>query len=112
MSDISVNKWSKTVKLDKLDEIVRFQLLVHCHLAHIKLSPAELESLTLIGVSDKVELKPFCIHLANLGIFASEQSSRNSLSKLQQEKHLIRKSGRSKKIVTLNPELKIVTEGN
>lgn len=112
MGEIKLNNWTKTARLDRKD-IIRFQILVHCHLSSIKISATELETLTLIGVEGIVNLKPFAIELSNIGIFASEQSSRNSIARLQKLK-LIVKSGKDKrnKTLILDPSMLVQTEGN
>ena len=40
---------------------VKFQILTHCFLNDVQLSPAEIECLTLLGIEQEAEISPFCI---------------------------------------------------
>lgn len=110
MADIVVNKWKREQYMD-MRSIIHFQLLVHCHLMGIKMSPERLNCLTLIGMQGKLPLKPFTVTLAELGIFASPQSARNIIDSMEQEKLLV-KEGTYRKDIYLHPDMKIQSKGN
>jgi hypothetical protein len=57
------------------------------------------------------ELTTFCNLVYNENIFRSPQTVRNALSKAE-KKELITKVGRSKKKISIHPELEIITQGN
>ena len=107
---IHLNTWRKAEIMHR-EQIIRFQILVHCHLSGIRLSPAELDCLAYIALHDRTELKPLCETLAQKRVFKSHQSARNSLDLLE-DKKLLMKEGTWRKKVYLNPEMKIQTEGN
>lgn len=98
--------------------IIRFQVILYCHMngyfpgtKDSKVSFADIDCLTLLGIKGKTNLISFCKELVGYGIFKSVQSVRNAVSKLQ-EKNLISKEGKSHKVVFLSPEMKILTEEN
>lgn len=111
MAEIEVNTWRPVIPVMSRNDIVRFQLMVHCHVEHIHISSADLDCLTLIGQLGKAELTAFCDLLASEQIFKSAQSSRNAITRLQ-EKNLVVKEGVNKKKVSLHPSLKIQSKGN
>ena len=110
MPDLQVINWEKRLTMTKA-EIIRFQLLVHCHVQKIHISSADLDCLTLLGEKGKVELTGFCEVLAKMKVFKTAQSSRNALTRLQ-DKSLVVKEGRSGKKVYVHPDIKIQGEGN
>ena len=111
MADIEVINWKKTLTMDK-PEIIRFQLMVHCYVQKIpNISPALLDCLTLLGQHGSTGLISFCETLTEKGIFRSTQSSRNAVVRLQ-DRNLIVKEGKSKKNISLNPDLMIQNSGN
>ncbi len=113
MAEIQVNRNDihQRWKPEQIDSIIRFQILVYCHLAGIWLTQPRLECLTAIGVKGKVALNDFCIEMAQKGLFASSQSTRNVLDELTTLK-LVIKEGRNMKTIYLNPALKIQCTGN
>jgi len=107
-----VNQVRKNVRLQKWD-IVKYQILTYCYINKILLSNADLECLTLLSFNQPIELSNFCsdASVEDDSIFKSPQSVRNSLNK--SEKHnLITRSSKNKKIIKLNPILKIQVEGS
>jgi hypothetical protein len=110
MAGVEVTKWNKTLTMTKL-EIIRFQIMVHCHFQKIHISSADLDCLTLLGQEGLAELTAFCELLTQKSIFKSIQSSRNAITRLQ-DKKLIFKEGRNKKKVSVHPELKVQKNGN
>lgn len=105
-----VNQVDKKAKLDKFS-IVQFQILTHCFLTGIVLSPAELTCLSMLALDGEQELNSFCQKMHGLSIFKSSQTVRNTISKAEKNT-LVIKEGKSKKRIKINPEIKVQTEGN
>lgn len=110
MPEIQVINWEKRMTMTK-QEIIQFQLLVHCHVQKIHISSADLDCLTLLGQKGSAELTGFCKLVAESNVFKTAQSSRNALGRLQ-EKGLIIIEGKSRKKLYLNPDIKIQGTGN
>jgi hypothetical protein len=96
--------------------LIRVQVILYCHMngyfpgtARSRVSFADIDCLTLLGMRGKTNLISFCKELVGFGVFKSVQSVRNAVSKLQ-DKNLISKEGRSHKIVFLNPDMKVLTD--
>lgn len=100
----------KKVRME-LDQIVRFQLMTHCYVKNLAVSESDFSCLTLLGVIGESDLTDFCTRAASENIFKTTQTVRNCLVKMQKN-GLIIKQGKSKKRISLNPELKIQTSGN
>ena len=94
-----------------LPEIIRFQLATHCYLSGITVSESDLDCLTLLALDGEPELTDFCQKAADLKIFKSSQTVRNSITKAERNS-LVKKTGKGHKKITLNPELSIPTSGN
>ena len=105
-----VNQVDKRVKMSTW-EIVKYQLMTHCYLYKVQVSEADLNCLTLLAMHGEQELTSFCNKAHELKIFSSTQSVRNCLTKAE-KKNLIRKEGKNKKKIYINPELKIHANGN
>lgn len=118
-----VKKVQKVGHMDLWD-IVKFQVHLHCHLNKINISESDLESLTLLAINGESELSAFCNAACEPDerdrdldlphereIFKTPQSVRNSINKLE-NMNLIQKKGKSKKKISINPELQIQSEGN
>ncbi len=108
--DVVINRWERKEANMTRKQVIRFQLLVHCHLSGIRVTETDLECLTYIGVRGSIELRYLCNELVSAGLYTSSQSSRNSISILG-DKGLLQKIGRPKKVV-LADYMKIQTEGN
>ena len=106
-----VNQVQKRVKLPKW-EIVKFQILTHCYINRITMSESDLNCLTLLSFNEPVELSNFCLDASSEEdwIFKSPQTVRNSINKAEKN-GLVIKDKSNKKIIKLNPDLKIQTEG-
>jgi hypothetical protein len=112
MAEVQVIKWNKTIANMEKADVIRFQFMVHCYIQKIaNISPALLDCLTLLGTLGSAELLPFCEVLTEKGIFQSVQSSRNAITRLQ-DKNLIIKEGRNKKLLKVHPDVKIQNKGN
>ena len=105
-----VNQVGKKVKLSRWG-IVKYQLLTYCYLNDISVSEADLNCLTFLALEGEQELTSFCNKVHVKEIFSSAQSVRNCLTKAE-KKHLIKKEGKNRKKIFINPELNIFSKGN
>ena len=121
-----VNIVNKDVKLD-LPSIIKFQLINHCFIHGIILSELDLDCLTTLAILGETELTEFCSTMAERRLTeklktweqepttrrpeASPQTIRNVLIKVEKE-NLLMKTGKSRKKISLNPDLKIQAGGN
>jgi hypothetical protein len=106
-----VNQVQKKVKMPKWD-IVKFQILTHCYINRISVSESDLNCLTLLSFNEPVELTHFCYDASSEEdwIFKSSQTVRNSINKAEKN-GLVVKDGENKKLIMLNPSLKIQVKG-
>lgn len=104
-----VNQIEKKGMVNRWD-CVKFQIIYHCFFNNIKLSPAELDCLTLLGMEQEAEIAPFCAKAFEKEIFKSAQSVRNAISKLE-KMNLIYKVGVNKKKISLN-NIPVLSTGN
>jgi hypothetical protein len=106
-----VNQVQKRVRMPKWD-IVKFQILTHCYINRVTMSDSDLDCLTLLSFNQPIELSNFCLDASaeEDWIFKSPQTVRNSINK-SEKNGLIVKDLNNKKIIMLNPNLKIQTEG-
>jgi hypothetical protein len=105
-----VNQVDKRVRMDKWG-IVKYQILTHCYLNKISVSEADLNCLTYLALEGDQELTNFCVKAHVKDIFSSIQSVRNCLTKAE-KKNLIKKEGKNKKKIFINPELKVFSKGS
>lgn len=106
-----VNQVQKKVIMSKRD-VIKFQILTHCYIKGITLSDSDLECLTLLSTIGPIELSSFCFEASDEhSVFKSEQTVRNCINKCEKNK-LVLKDPANKKIVMINPNLKIQTEGD
>lgn len=105
-----VNQVDKRVRMSRWD-IVKYQLMTHCYLSKIQVSESDLECLTFLALNGEQELTSFCNKAHDEKIFSSTQSVRNCLTKAE-KKNLIKKEGKNKKKIYINPELKVHARGN
>ena len=105
-----VNQINKKVRMNKWD-IVKYQLLTHCYLNKITISDSDLDCLTYLTIEGDQELTSFCNKAHTKEIFSYTQSVRNCLTKAE-KKDLIKKEGKNKKKIYINPDLKIQALGN
>ena len=106
-----VNQVQKRVKMSKWD-IVKFQILTHCYINRITMSESDFDCLTLLSFNEPIELSNFCLDASSEEgwIFKSPQTVRNCINKAEKN-NLVVKDLENKKIISLNPSLKIQTEG-
>lgn len=105
-----VNQIDKKVRMSKW-EIVKYQILTHCYLNKISVSEADLECLTYLALEGDQELTMFCNKAHTKEIFSSTQSVRNCIAKAE-KKNLIKKEGKNKKKIFINPDLNVFSKGN
>jgi hypothetical protein len=105
-----INQVQKKVRMELWD-IVRFQIAVHCHLNKIQLAEQEIDCLSLLAVYGNAELTEFCTEAIKQNISGSTQSIRNALAKVD-KKGLIVKTGKSKKRISINPNMNVQVTGN
>jgi len=103
-----VNQVQKRVKMPKWD-IVKFQILTHCYINRIAMSESDLNCLTLLSFNQPIGLNDFCYDASSeeSWIFKTPQTVRNCINKAEKNKLVIK----NKKLINLNPELKVQTEG-
>lgn len=106
-----VNQVQKRVKMPKWD-VVKFQILTHCYINRITVSESDLNCLTLLSFNQPIELTHFCYDASTDEdwIFKTPQTVRNCINKAEKNK-LVVKDANNKKIIKLNPDLQIQTEG-
>jgi hypothetical protein len=85
-----VNQVDKRVRMNTW-QVVKYQILTHCYLYDIPVSEADLNCLTLLAIEGDQEL--------------------TSLTKAE-KKNLIKKEGKNKKKIYINPEMKVSSSGN
>lgn len=106
-----VNQVTKKVRMSTWD-IVRYQILTHCYINKITVSEADLDCLTFLAIEGDQELSTFCAKACDdQHLLSSAQSVRNCLAKAE-KKDLIRKIGKNKKKIFINPDLGIYSTGN
>lgn len=106
-----VNQVQKRVRMPKWD-IVKFQILTHCYVNRITMSESDLDCLTLLSFNQPIELSNFCLDASSEEdwIFKSPQTVRNSINKAEKTGLVVKDPG-NKKVIMLNPNLKVQTEG-
>jgi hypothetical protein len=106
-----VNQVQKRVKMPKWD-VVKYQILTHCYINHITMSDSDLNCLTLLSFNEPLELTNFCLDASaeEDWIFKSPQTVRNCINKAEKN-GLVVKDIENKKLIKLNPDLKIQTQG-
>lgn len=103
-----VTQVEKRVKMSKWDA-VKFQIVTHCYINRVTMSESDLNCLTLLSFNQPIGLNDFCYDASSeeSWIFKSPQTVRNCINKAEKNKLVIK----NKKLISLNPDLKIQTEG-
>lgn len=110
MSTIEVNTWKRVAKME-LEDIVGFQLTVHCYLNSIKITPVKMKLLTMLATAGELPLGAFCKELANKDMFTLEQGARNAITELEDIGMIVKKPiGGKKKVVCISPEIGICNQ--
>lgn len=106
-----VNQVQKRVVMSKND-VIKFQILTHCYINRITMSESDLDCLTLLSLLGPIELSHFCYEASDEHkIFKSEQTVRNCINKCEKN-NLVSKDPANKKIVLINPDLKVQIDGD
>jgi len=107
-----VNQVQKKVKMPKWD-VVKFQILTHCFVNRIAMSESDLNCLTLLSFNQPIELTHFCYDASSEEewIFKSPQTVRNCINKAEKN-GLVVKDADNKKLIMINPDLKLQTQGS
>jgi len=118
-----VNQIRKSGHMNLWD-IVKFQVVMHCHLNKIVISDSDIECITLLAMNGETELTTFCNAACEVDekledsslayeheIFKTPQSVRNSVNKIENI-GLINKKGKSKKKVSVDPSMNLQSNGN
>ena len=107
-----VNQVQKRAVMTK-QEIIKFQIITHCYLNNITMSESDLKCLTLLSITGSIELTHFCYDASSEEdpIFKSAQTVRNAINK-SEKNNLVVKDKDNKKLIMINPELKIQTTGD
>jgi len=106
-----VNQVQKRVKMPKWD-VVQFQILTYCFINRISINDSDLNCLTLLSFNQPIALTDFCYDASSEEgwIFKSPQTVRNAINKAEKQ-NLVVKDIKNKKMIALNPDIKIQTEG-
>lgn len=93
-----------------LIEIIKFQINMHCFNNKIRLSPAQLDCLSLLGLYGDMNMSDFCNEVVSGEIFGNVQTTRNFITKCVKE-GLVKRSGLGNKVVSISEHLELLTEG-
>ena len=93
-----------------LIEVIKFQINMHCFINKIRLSPAQLDCLSLLGLYGEMNMSDFCNEVVTDEIFGNVQTTRNFITKCVKE-NLVKRSGLGNKIVSINDALELLTDG-
>lgn len=106
-----VNVVEKKVRVS-VSDIIKYQLLTFCFFNGITLTKFDLDFLVELARAKVAELNTFCEKIGGIDkIFSSPQSARNAINKASIKKLVIKK-GKNKKLLYINPEIKLQVEGN
>tara|TARA_R100001443_G_scaffold116870_1_gene138900 strand:+ start:654 stop:1013 length:360 start_codon:yes stop_codon:yes gene_type:complete len=105
-----VNQVQKKVMMSK-KHIIKFQILTHCYINGITVSNSDLDCLTLLSTIGPIELTHFCYDAAeDHKIFKSQQTVRNCINKCEKN-GLVKKDINNKKVIAINDNIKVQTNG-
>ena len=104
-----VNKVDLKQQVD-IDVSIKYQIFTYCFFNDIRISNSDLEFLSELSKSGKIELTKFCNRLVGETIFKSSQSARNAITKAE-KKGLLAKDGINKKTIMLNKAMNVQTKG-
>ena len=104
-----VNKVDLKQQVD-INVSIKYQIVTYCFFNDIRISNSDLEFLSELSKSGKIELTKFCDRLVCETIFKSSQSARNAITKAE-KKGLLAKEGINKKTIMLNKAMNVQTKG-
>jgi hypothetical protein len=93
-----------------LIEVIKFQINMYCFVNKIRLSPAQLDCLSLLGMYGEINMSDFCNEVVSEEIFGNVQTTRNFITKCVKDGLVVR-SGLGNKLVSINKSLELLTEG-
>jgi hypothetical protein len=93
-----------------INDIIRFQINLYCFINKYRLSPAQIDCLALLGMYQPINISDFCEQVVNKEVFTVSQTARNFIIKSVKDNIVVR-SGLGDKLISLNPDLNILTEG-
>lgn len=100
----------KNIKLDRF-EIIKYQIMNHCFVHNIWLNETQLICLTLLGAIGPIQISDFWKIAVDKKLQKNPIGVNNVLRGLLDKKLAIKQIN-PKKLILLNPELEIQTEGN
>jgi len=100
---------NKQVPLSLL-EIIKFQINMHCFINKIRLSPAQMDCLSLLGLYGEINMSDFCNEVVSEKILGNVQTTRNFITKCVKDNLVIR-TGLGNKLILINPKLELRTSG-
>jgi hypothetical protein len=104
-----VNQVQKRVVMS-IQDVIRYQIMTYCYINRITVSNSDLDCLTLLSQVGPIELTGFCYEASEEhSIFKSEQTVRNCINKCEKQ-DLVQKDPNNKKMIFINPIMKIQTE--
>jgi hypothetical protein len=92
-------------------DIIKFQINFYCFNNKLRLSPAQLDCLSLLGLYGEINMSDFCVEVVNEEIFGNVQTTRNFITKCCKT-NLVNRKGLGNKFLQINPEIKLLTSGN
>ena len=104
-----VNKVDLKQQVD-INVSIKYQIVTYCFFNDIRISNSDLEFLSELSKSGKIELTKFCDRLVGETIFKSSQSARNAITNAE-KKGLLAKEGINKKTIMLNKAMNVQTKG-
>jgi hypothetical protein len=93
-----------------LIEVIKFQINMYCFINRVRLSPAQLDCLSLLGMYGEMNMSDFCNEVVSEEIFGNVQTTRNFITKCVKDE-LVTRSGLGNKVVSINKKLELLTEG-
>lgn len=93
-----------------LIEIIKFQINMYCFINKIRLSPAQLDCLSLLGLYGEMNMSDFCNEVVSEEIFGNVQTTRNFITKCVKDK-LVTRQGLGNKLISLNTSLEVLNMG-
>jgi hypothetical protein len=100
---------NKQIPLSLID-VIKFQINMHCFINKIRVSPAQLDCLSMLGLFGEINMSDFCNEIVSEEIFGNVQTTRNFITKCVKD-NLVTRSGLGNKLVSINNDLELLTEG-
>lgn len=94
-----------------LHDIIRFQVNLYCFLNDIRISPAQLDTLSFLGEWGEINLSDFCEEICNEEVFTNPQTVRNFMLKSIREGLVVRK-GKGNKVIKLSDNIELLNNGD